>query len=176
MHASRRVRLLAPALRLASAGGFPLATPCNRRPAFRRLFAAIGVHHSMSISPRTAVRHAAGGYRFVGRKITATTKFANGFSRNAYHLTGDAVSPPQIFFKKSLCIGRGFGYKPRTSSAAECRASLGNRLTVDPRTLTPLVLVRIQVPQPILPKRPDSLVFQSCRIPFWHHWRPDAQN
>ena len=25
---------------------------------------------------------------------------------------------------------------------------LGNRLTVDPRTLTPLVLVRIQVPQP----------------------------
>ena len=27
-------------------------------------------------------------------------------------------------------------------------ALLGNRLTVDPRTLTPLVLVRIQVPQP----------------------------
>ena len=27
--------------------------------------------------------------------------------------------------------------------------SLGNRLTVDPRTLTPLVLVRIQVPQPL---------------------------
>ena len=27
---------------------------------------------------------------------------------------------------------------------------LGNRLTVDPRTLTPLVLVRIQVPQPHL--------------------------
>ena len=27
---------------------------------------------------------------------------------------------------------------------------LGNRLTVDPRTLTPLVLVRIQVPQPNL--------------------------
>ncbi len=28
-------------------------------------------------------------------------------------------------------------------------AALGNRLTVDPRTLTPLVLVRIQVPQPL---------------------------
>ena len=28
--------------------------------------------------------------------------------------------------------------------------ALGNRLTVDPRTLTPLVLVRIQVPQPNL--------------------------
>lgn len=29
--------------------------------------------------------------------------------------------------------------------------TLGNRLTVDPRTLTPLVLVRIQVPQPTYP-------------------------
>ena len=28
---------------------------------------------------------------------------------------------------------------------------MGNRLTVDPRTLTPLVLVRIQVPQPAQP-------------------------
>src|SRR5690606_13581156 len=33
-------------------------------------------------------------------------------------------------------------------------AFLGNRLTVDQRTLTPLVLVRIQVPQP-----PRSLAF-----------------
>src|SRR5690606_17668506 len=30
----------------------------------------------------------------------------------------------------------------------ECCPAVGNRLTVDPRTLTPLVLVRIQVPQP----------------------------
>ena len=39
---------------------------------------------------------------------------------------------------------------PRTSSGRYRPApdSLGNRLTVDPRTLTPLVLVRIQVPQP----------------------------
>ena len=34
------------------------------------------------------------------------------------------------------------------SIAAPWRRLLGNRLTVDPRTLTPLVLVRIQVPQP----------------------------
>src|SRR5207245_7228516 len=33
---------------------------------------------------------------------------------------------------------------------ARCQPRLlGNRLTVDPRTLTPLVLVRIQVPQPL---------------------------
>lgn len=38
-------------------------------------------------------------------------------------------------------------------------AALGNRLTVDPRTLTPLVLVRIQVPQPTLAKIPYFLDF-----------------
>ena len=39
---------------------------------------------------------------------------------------------------------------PPTSSGRYRSATfrLGNRLTVDPRTLTPLVLVRIQVPQP----------------------------
>ena len=36
----------------------------------------------------------------------------------------------------------------RTGPATLRVAALGNRLTVDPRTLTPLVLVRIQVPQP----------------------------
>lgn len=47
---------------------------------------------------------------------------------------------------------------------------------VERRTLTPLILVRIQVPQPILSKTPYFLDFRSCRISFWHHWRPDAQN
>jgi hypothetical protein len=38
------------------------------------------------------------------------------------------------------------------------RRLLGNRLTVDQRTLTPLVLVRIQVPQPTtLMRKPHSL-------------------
>lgn len=42
-----------------------------------------------------------------------------------------------------------FGYKPRSQANGSRRtAAVGNRLTVDPRTLTPLVLVRIQVPQP----------------------------
>lgn len=44
-------------------------------------------------------------------------------------------------------------YKPPHRSATKRRPPrrrlLGNRLTVDPRTLTPLVLVRIQVPQPL---------------------------
>jgi hypothetical protein len=38
---------------------------------------------------------------------------------------------------------------PTTPTGFAPTAALGNRLTVDPRTLTPLVLVRIQVPQPI---------------------------
>ena len=37
---------------------------------------------------------------------------------------------------------------PTTPTGFAPTAALGNRLTVDPRTLTPLVLVRIQVPQP----------------------------
>ena len=37
---------------------------------------------------------------------------------------------------------------PHRHPAKAATATVGNRLTVDPRTLTPLVLVRIQVPQP----------------------------
>ena len=39
-------------------------------------------------------------------------------------------------------------YAQPISDQATDPVLLGNRLTVDPRTLTPLVLVRIQVPQP----------------------------
>ena len=42
--------------------------------------------------------------------------------------------------RKMLDLPRAADYPVQTA--------LGNRLTVDPRTLTPLVLVRIQVPQP----------------------------
>ena len=43
-------------------------------------------------------------------------------------------------------------------------AVLGNRLTVDPRTLTPLVLVRIQVPQPKIFNDLALIHLNSCRI------------
>ena len=39
---------------------------------------------------------------------------------------------------------------PALPRQAGLQVDLGNRLTVDPRTLTPLVLVRIQVPQPAI--------------------------
>lgn len=44
---------------------------------------------------------------------------------------------------------RNIVYKPPAPALSGQRL-LGNRLTVDPRTLTPLVLVRIQVPQPTI--------------------------
>ena len=46
-------------------------------------------------------------------------------------------------------------------------ALLGNRLTVDQRTLTPLVLVRIQVPQPNLAFSPSH----TPRHKFLRHFR-----
>ena len=51
------------------------------------------------------------------------------------------------------CLTNRRPYIKGASSAARISRAglLGNRLTVDPRTLTPLVLVRIQVPQPTIP-------------------------
>ncbi len=72
--------------------------------------------------------------------------------------------PPLSPFGQPILIFSGFFVKNRFASAPLLSISplterrpakppptglLGNRLTVDPRTLTPLVLVRIQVPQPI---------------------------
>lgn len=71
---------------------------------------------------------------------------------------------PAKFFKNPLCIPPPFVYKPGTPTGTA--RALGNRLTVDPRTLTPLVLVRIQVPQPIFPWKFNSLA--SCRQ-CWEH-------
>jgi hypothetical protein len=62
-----------------------------------------------------------------------------------FHLVGVELRLRLTIFGPSL--------KGRALSARRVRsqpAALGNRLTVDPRTLTPLVLVRIQVPQPNL--------------------------
>lgn len=51
---------------------------------------------------------------------------------------------------------------PLTDRASD--TLVGNSSTVERRTLTPLILVRIQVPQPILPKSRDFYVFPSCGI------------
>src|SRR5690606_37129455 len=162
MHGRRGVTVLAVPLRLATPGRLSFTAPCRRRPAFWRLSAAIGVHHSMSIPPRNTKRHAAGAYRFVGEKIAAPGGFANRFFETSFERQQWRL-PGINFFTKGIFIARSIGYKPPTPSGAA--PLLGNRLTVDPRTLTPLVLVRIQVPQPILPKSPDSLVFPAVPDP-----------
>ena len=59
--------------------------------------------------------------------------------------------------------------QPPTLARPPTSALLGNRLTVDPRTLTPLVLVRIQVPQPNrLQKSLKSAEFRSFGTPASH--------
>ncbi len=57
---------------------------------------------------------------------------------------------PRFFLQKVFASAADlFISPPTTPTGFAPTAALGNRLTVDPRTLTPLVLVRIQVPQPI---------------------------
>jgi hypothetical protein len=71
--------------------------------------------------------------------------------------TGQQVA---IFSKKTICNAPPFVYKPASQAPATPEpAMLGNSSTVERRTLTPLILVRIQVPQPILPKSPYFLGF-----------------
>lgn len=54
-----------------------------------------------------------------------------------------------IFLQKVFASAADLFISPPTNPTGFApTAALGNRLTVDPRTLTPLVLVRIQVPQP----------------------------
>src|SRR3546814_4308364 len=137
MHERRAVTAFAAPLRLATPGRFPFTAPCSRRPAFWRLSAAIGVHHSMSIPPRNTERHAAGAYRFVGEKIAAPGCFANRFFETSFERPERRL-PSINFFTKGLFIGRGIGDKPPTPSGAA--PLLGIRITVDTRNLTPLGL------------------------------------
>ncbi len=77
-------------------------------------------------------------------------------------------------------------YKPPHRSATKRRPPrrrlLGNRLTVDPRTLTPLVLVRIQVPQPTAHQVfdiIDKIAVSTLRFVSFHptdaqNWSPDV--
>ena len=69
-----------------------------------------------------------------------------------------------IFCKKPLCIPKTTCYKPATSGSASTLALLGNSSMVERRTLTPLILVRIQVPQPIS-QPTDNIYISSWNLP-----------
>lgn len=72
----------------------------------------------------------------------ATTRFSQPLQ--------EFLPDPADFLPKSIASpDLLFISPPHRLGANIAHAVLGNRLTVDPRTLTPLVLVRIQVPQPI---------------------------
>jgi hypothetical protein len=82
----RRVTVFAVSLRLATPGVLTLPAQFRRRPAFRRLSAAIGVHHFLSPSRRATLQSMQlASDRFVAAKITASGAFANGFLGRAKH-------------------------------------------------------------------------------------------
>lgn len=59
------------------------------------------------------------------------------------------------FFEIGICNPSAFVYKRRTPAEPLHRPLLlGNSSMVEQRTLTPSILVRIQVPQPILARSP----------------------
>ena len=96
------------------------------------------------------------GSRQRGRGGTSRTAYRR--DRNAaFARPCEAVAHNPPLARPPVALRARPPYNDPSAKAAPPRASerqrpLGNRLTVDPRTLTPLVLVRIQVPQPPLPR------------------------
>lgn len=77
------------------------------------------------------------------------------------------------FPEKTICISPPFVYKPASQAPAKpVSPLLGNSSTVERRTLTPLILVRIQVPQPILLKSPEFLASGNKLFRFMLQYGP----
>ncbi len=67
---------------------------------------------------------------------------------------------PQIFSERVFASAKGFAIsRAHRSRVGFTTRLLGNSSTVERRTLTPLILVRIQVPQPIVARSPEFLDF-----------------
>lgn len=125
-----------------------------RPPALSRLFG--GLSKFFPSAPREPRRTDAAGtfISCVGNRVPA-------------HAPNTKADAARFLLSNEICLKKGVDYLSPISisglvhcnSATACSDAkavcltgcfLGNRLTVDPRTLTPLVLVRIQVPQPIV--------------------------
>lgn len=147
-----------------------------RPPALSRLFG--GLSKFFPSAPREPNRTDAAGtfISCVGNRIPA-------------HAPNTKADAARFLLSNEIWLKKGVDYLSPTSisglvhcnsvtarsdTKAVCLTDrfLGNRLTVDPRTLTPLVLVRIQVPQPnCFPKSLKSAgllafhqVAEACRI------------
>ncbi len=119
----------------------------HRMPASSR---SKGLPRSISMSPRiiSIIRVAAGLFKFRWVDCNSGCLFRQPF------FTPPPVKPVrQKKFTSGICTGQSFGYKPphrrSRKTAVTAARLLGNSSTVERRTLTPLILVRIQVPQPL---------------------------
>jgi hypothetical protein len=175
------------------AGGVTRPCAClSTPPRFSAVRRDWGLSLKLSTEPRKAPRSTrAAGFiiRFVGQSIpaqaiSAKRFFCNGRTglRRARGPSTSSIGGPvqgldkfdDFFVLWVFAMAKLLSISPLTDRRRD--TLVGNSSTVERRTLTPLILVRIQVPQPILPKSLDSHVFPSYRIPFWRHRRPDAQN
>lgn len=115
----------------------------------------------LSIAPRGTIAARGALLIFVGWTLPAPSQIAKFFLHTvqvpAEHRPTTQLSQPlqeflpgaADFLPKSIASpDLLFISPPHRLGTHIAHAVLGNRLTVDPRTLTPLVLVRIQVPQP----------------------------
>ncbi len=117
-----------------------------------------GLPRSISMSPRKiSLRVAAGLFKFRCPDCNSGRPFRQTFFTEPAADPLDKKISHQVFAPADLLvISRLTEAVGHSWTAARL---LGNRLTVDPRTLTPLVLVRIQVPQPF--------ALNSCKIYFF---------
>ena len=173
-HGSRRTRaLLAPPL-AAPRPARPLLLSRIRRTRFKRPVAGIGVAHvfvhsrrAKTLGPQQALARFCRWRECNSLPSNRQILFAGNLLRPA-RLPEWAIALKNASRKNlDLPLDRPAKYgrrRPRNASGTSPQPlggqppgvstklldqPLGNRLTVDPRTLTPLVLVRIQVPQPL---------------------------
>lgn len=136
-----------PRLSAIAAGRSALVAGLVRMPpAMRRIAARVGVVHVVSFmrgANPIGTRHRA--LSSVGDNIAVRWPITKGL---ALRTAPRRSSGAHLEFAFGLDYFAPVDKSRGTIAATLFAAALGNRLTVDPRTLTPLVLVRIQVPQP----------------------------
>ena len=136
MHLARRIS----AFWRSAHAMIPCRAPLVREPACARQF----VCRCHKVSTAAADTQRPKSYL----AVTQTTATANSrplcYSLEGCRFATVGAAHNALLFGHSPTMWCPFGQPPPPA--------VGNRLTVDPRTLTPLVLVRIQVPQPSGPQ------------------------
>ncbi len=134
--------------------------PCALPPTPRQIAASRrlrGLPRCFSTAPRKSLGYAAGARLIFAlpQEYQRLAKSPNSFLGEGFAEEFHASAERRIFFKTGICNRRAFVYKRRTPAEPPAGLHLlGNSSMVEQRTLTPSILVRIQVPQPISSKLP----------------------